>query len=207
MGRRFFRRDFLRLAVFALGCVAWPMVGQGASVIIAGNSAVNMTKDDGPRNVTVGFFDDKSGERVGRLQISLMTLGYRHQGVFRVAWKPQVTLTGVTLSLSDPAAGKTIGREMPEALRSIGAAGALLLREVKLEIQQPNAIRIEARTAEFTPAGDLLLLQAKRAGEPDEGAGNFLFRLTGPQAGTVDRLSLSAPRTSNPLQVVTLRNP
>lgn len=197
----------LRVLIFVFCLSGWSATGQAASVVVSGNSAVNMTSDDGPRNVTVGFFDDASGERVGRLQIGLMTLGYRHQGVFRVAWKPQVTLTGVTLQLNDSAAGKTVGAQLPEALRSIGAAGSLLLREVVLEIQQPTAVRIVAHGAEFTTTGDLILLQARRSDESSEVVQNFMLHLNGAKAGTIDSLPASSLPALNTSQSVTLSKP
>ena len=79
-------------------------LAQAASVAISPTMAVTMTREDGPQNVRVGFFNEANGWRVGRLQIGKMTLDYRRQGVFRVAWKPQVVLTGVTLQITDRAA-------------------------------------------------------------------------------------------------------
>ena len=206
-GLGFSRKVILRAVILVLGLAGWSATGQAAAVVVSGNSAVNMTSDDGPRNVTVGFFDDANGERVGRLQIGLMTLGYRHQGVFRVAWKPQVTLTGVTLQLNDSAAGKTVGAQMPEAFRSIGAAGSLLLRAVVLEIQQPTPVRIVAHGAEFTPTGDLLLLQARRSDESSEVVQNFMLHLNGAKAGTIDSLPANPLSTLNTSQSVTLSKP
>ena len=166
-----------------------------------------MSKDDGPRNVTLGFFDDANGERVARLQIGLMTLDYRRQGLFRVAWKPQVILTGVTLQLTDLAACRTVGSQLPEALRSIGAGGSLQLRSVVLEIQQPAALRIEAAGAEFTTGGDLMFLHASRSDEPTDAARTLLLRLIGPNAGTLESMPGTPIPSLNPSQSVTLSKP
>lgn len=198
---------FFAVAAGLLGSAFFPLIGRSASVVVSGNSSVNMTKDDGPRNVSLGFFDDASGERIARLQIGMMTLSYRHQGVFRVAWKPQVILSDVTLQLTDLAACRSVGSQLPEALRSIGAGGALQMRAIVLEIQQPIALRIEASGAEFTTGGDLLLVHASRSDAPADAARTILLRLNGPNAGALENLPDAPFLTLNPSQSVTLSNP
>lgn len=201
------RRVVFPVVAGLLGLAFFPLIAHSASVIVSGNSSVNMTTDDGPRNVSLGFFDDASGERIARLQIGLMTLSFRHQGVFRVAWKPQVILTEVTLQLTNLAACRTVGAQLPEALRSIGAGGSLQLRAIVLEIQQPAVLRIEASGAEFTTEGDLRLLRANRSDEPTEAARTMLLRLNGPAAGSLENMPGAPLPILNPSQPVTLSNP
>lgn len=194
----------------AAGLICWALLSlpvDAASVVVSGNSSVNMTKDDGPRNVTLGFFEEASGERIARLQIGLMTLDYRRQGLFRVAWKPQVVLTNVTLQLTDLAACRRVGEQLPEALRSIGAVGAVQLRAFVLEVQQPNLIRIEALGAEITADGNLLLLAATRGDDTSGASRNILVRLTGANAGLLENQPRSAPVALAPSQSVTLAQP
>lgn len=194
----------------AVGIFCWALLAltvNAAAVVVSGNSSVNMTKDDGPRNVTLGFFDEANGGRVARLQIGLMTLDYRRQGLFRVAWKPQVVLTNVTLQLTDLAACRRVGEQLPEALRSIGAGGAVQLRAFVLEVQQPSLIRIEARGAEITADGNLLLLAATRGDDTAGASRNILVRLTGANAGLLENQPRSAPVELAPTQSVTLAHP
>ena len=176
-------------------------MAQAASVAISPTMAVTMTREDGPQNVRVGFFNEANGWRVGRLQIGKMTLDYRHQGVFRVAWKPQVVLTGVTLQIADRSACAAVSSQLPEALRSIGAGGAMVMREVVLEIQAPAHLRIESARAELTAAGDLLLRDAHRSDAPDTRACDFVLYLSGAKIGEIEAAAANpishSPTTPN----------
>ena len=182
-------------------------LAQAASVAISPTMAVTMTREDGPQNVRVGFFNEANGWRVGRLQIGKMTLDYRRQGVFRVAWKPQVVLTGVTLQITDRSACAAVSSQLPEALRSIGAGGAMVMREVVLEIQAPTNLRIESARAEFTAAGDLILRDARRSDTPAATPSDLVLYLSGAKIGEIEAIvvnpishSPAAPThvTSNP---------
>ena len=195
------RRSVRRWLCLGAMLAVFSSVAQAASVAISPTMAVTMTREDGPQNVRVGFFNEANGWRVGRLQIGKMTLDYRHQGVFRVAWKPQVVLTGVTLQIADRSSCAAVSSQLPEALRSIGAGGAMVMREVVLEIQAPAHLRIESARAELTAAGDLLLRDAHRSDAPDASACDVVLYLSGARIGEIEAAAANpishSPTTPN----------
>lgn len=155
-----------------------------AEVVLSPQLSIKMSRDSGPRDVVYGFFHEDTGERVAHLHIELVTLDYRRQGVFRVAWKPQVVLNRARLHIADSAAWPAVSGQLANALRRLSGRATLVLREFTIETEGPEGGRVEAPLAELTPEGNLLLHDARRAGSTGQPA-SLLLRLSGPDTGEV----------------------
>lgn len=131
-----------------------------------------------------GFFDNTTGDRIGRLQIERVGLEYKRQGFLRVAWRPFVVLEGVTLDLAAGAFRSSAGVQITEALKGSNGEAAIL-RNVTLTLSQPRALRIAAATARLRTDGALELSDAtvSEADLPPAGPSTVCFWLIGPEAG------------------------
>ena len=137
----------------------------------------------GMREVVYGFFDDKTGERIGRLQIAKVDVEYQRHGFLRVAWDPLVVLDGVTLEIGAGVAWPQAGAKIIDALRVSGRREACVLRDVRLRLAGSPAREITAPTASLRADGGLQLPAATLAAGAATEAGEFCFWLAGPQAG------------------------
>ena len=179
-------RHFLRMPFgLALLLVATGGVGAAAqaSPVVQGGNAPGM------KEVIHGFFDDKTGDKIGRLRIESVGVEYQKRGFLRVAWDPIVVLDGVTLEIAPGATWPEAGVKILDALHVTGRSGACVLRRVTLRLDGPAPRDIRAATASLRADGGLELtdatsLTAAGAGSaPEAGSKNFCFWLAGPQAG------------------------
>jgi hypothetical protein len=178
MFRRHLIRTLIALVLLFAGRVLL-VAAEGAAPVAQGANAPGM------RAVVYGFFDDQTGERIGRLQIGKVDVEYQRHGFLRVAWDPLVVLDGVTLEVSAGAVWPQAGVKIIDALRVTGRQNASVLRRVRLRLAGTPAREITAATASLRRDGGLELVGVTLSGgaAPDSGAGNFCFWLAGPHAG------------------------
>lgn len=144
---------------------------------------LQITRTDGPSNIVWGFFEPAEGHRVARLQVATLLKEYGKQGVFRVAWKPRVALTGIELRVADTTAWPTVAPQLAGILESLraGKEGTRLADVVV--IFEDSGARFSAARAEIAATGDLQLRQAEVAGG---GRKDVLLHLRGPRAGQIE---------------------
>lgn len=148
--------------------------------------APSLTNAPGMRGLVHAFFDDRTGERNGRLRIESVEVEYRRQGFLRVAWRPLVVLAGVTLEVAEVADWPATGRQILDALQSAGGRDGWVLRNVRLRLAGNPHREIVAPTAAVRPDGGLELRSAVflSGGETGQGGPQDLcLWLAGPQAG------------------------
>lgn len=143
---------------------------------------LRVTREEGPVNVRYVFLSDRTGERVARLRIGHIKMAYGKQGIFRVAWKPKAVLQGVELQIIDAASWPTVSDQLADTLGRLAARGTLVMQDIVIERVGEPQQRVEAPTAEFTPAGDLVLPAARLT---SGAAGRLTLILRGPQAGNI----------------------
>ena len=170
-------------------------VPAGATEPTAAASGANAP---GMKAIVYGFFDDKTGERIGRLQIDKVGIEYQHRGFLRVAWDPLVVLDGVTLEISAGAVWPEAGVKIIDALRVTGRQNASVLRNVHLRLAGAPGREITAAGAMLRKDGGLELLGVNlTAGaapaEPTSAATNFCFWLAGPRAGQLTPAAPAGP--------------
>jgi len=134
-----------------------------------------------------GFFDLASGQRVARLEIERIVLGYRRQGFFRVAWRPQVRMEGVTLDIASLSGWAVQAGDLQRALRELAGGDELFLTRVRIRVAGDSPRLIEADSAVLTREGDLRLVGARQSPELkiSAPAGDLLLGLTGARAGQI----------------------
>jgi hypothetical protein len=154
-------------------------------------ATMQITREKGPENVRYGFFNEATGERVARLRIGRITMAYGKQGVFRVAWKPKAVLQDVELQIFDAAAWPAVSDRLAATLGELAKNGTLVMRDVVVDQTADPSQRAEAPTAELTPAGELVLPQARLASGAQA---RLVLTLHGPQAGTISLIPLDTPR-------------
>jgi hypothetical protein len=162
----------------------------------------------GMKAIVYGFFDDKTGDRIGRLQIDKVGVEYQHRGFLKVAWDPLVVLDGVTLEISGGAAWPEAGVKIIDALRVTGRQSASVLRNVHLRLPGAPGREIAAASATLRQDGGLELLGVNvpagaTPAAPPSGTGNLCFWLTGPHAG---QLTPAASPASPAVAQTTLAN-
>jgi hypothetical protein len=148
--------------------------------------APSLTNTPGMRGLVHGFFDDRTGERNGRLRIESVEVEYRRQGFLRVAWRPLVVLAGVNLEIEAVADWPATGRQILAALQSAGGREAWVLRNVRLRLAGSPNREILAPTAAVRSDGGLELRSAVflTGGETAQGGPQDLcLWLAGPQVG------------------------
>jgi hypothetical protein len=151
--------------------------------------------------IVYGFFDDKTGERIGRLQIDKVGVEYQHRGFLKVAWDPLIVLDGVTLEVSAGAVWPEAGAKIIDALRVTGRQNASVLRNVHLRLAGAPGREIAAAGATLRKDGGLELLGvnftagAAPAASPSV-TGNLCFWLAGPRAGQLTPLAPAGPAGS-----------
>lgn len=144
----------------------------------------------GMKAIVYGFFDDKTGERIGRLQIEKVGVEYQRRGFLRVAWDPLVVLDGVTLEIGAGATWPEAGNKIIDALRVTGRQNSSVLRHVRLRLAGATPREIVAETATLRKDGGLELVGVENA----DGAGRpattetLCFWLAGPRGGEVTSL-------------------
>lgn len=144
---------------------------------------LQITRTEGPSNVVWGFFEPTAGHRVARLQVATLLKEYGKQGVFRVAWKPRVALTGFELRVTDTSAWPAVAPQLADILESLRAGREGVRLADVVVIFEDTGARFAAARAEIATAGDLQLRQAEVAGG---GRRDVLLHLRGPRAGQVE---------------------
>ena len=136
------------------------------------------------RGAVFGFFDSGTGERLACLRIGHIGRDHGHQGLFRVAWKPQVVLDRVCLEVSGQSAWPRAARQILAAFPRYRATTALVIRGFELRITAPSPLGIAARDGWLTPEGNLALSDAvvREAGSPPRRLPLALIPLTRPAA-------------------------
>ncbi len=141
----------------------------------------------GMKAIVYGFFDDRTGARIGRLQIENVALEYQHRGFLRVAWDPLVVLDGVTLEIDAAAIWPDAGVKIVDALRVTGRQNASVLRHVRLRLGGARQSEITAESALLRKDGALELtgveLAAGSTAATLPASGRMCFWLAGPRAG------------------------
>ncbi|MBX3737117.1 MAG: hypothetical protein KF715_10530 [Candidatus Didemnitutus sp.] len=147
---------------------------------------MQITRTEGPSHIVWGFFEPTAGHRVARLQVATLLKEYGKQGVFRVAWKPRVALTGVELRVTDTSAWPVVAPQLADILESLraGREGARLADVVV--IFEDTGARFAAARAEIASAGDLYLRQVEMAGG---GRKDVWLHLRGAHAGQIEFFS------------------
>ena len=190
------------LALLCAGRIFPCVAEESAAPVVQGGNAPGM------KGVVYGFFDDKTGGRIGRLEIETVGVEYQHRGFLRVAWDPLVVLDGVTLEIGAGAVWPEAGAKIIDALRVTGRSGLSVMRRVHLRIAGTPVREITAATATLGPDGSLTLagVTMPGSGAPDAGvsAGNFCFWLAGAQAG---QLIAIAPTGAAIAQTISVRQP
>ena len=158
-------------------------------------SPAGLANTPGMRGVVYGFFEDKTGERIGRMRIDSVEVEYRRQGFLRVAWRPLVVLAGVTLDLAEGANWPSAGAQILNALKVAGGRDGCVLRNVRLRLAGPSAREVVAPTATVRADGALELQAAALAagGGAKTGApGTLCLWLAGPRAGQLTTVPAAA---------------
>lgn len=152
----------------------------------------------GMKGVVYGFFDDKTGARIGRLEIESVGVEYQRRGFLRVAWDPIVVLEGVTLDISAGATWPGAGVKIVDALRVTGRSGASVLRRVRLRIPGSPTPEITAATASLRTDGGLVLRDvtavASGGSAVEFAKGDLCFWLAGARAGQL--VAIAAPEAA-----------
>lgn len=163
------------------------LLGAAQITLRAETPATPGTNAPGMKGVVYGFFDDKTGARIGRLEIESVGVEYQRRGFLRVAWDPIVVLDGVTLEISAGATWPDAGMKIIDALRVTGRSGASVLRRVRLRIPGSPTPEITAATASLRTDGGLVLrdvtASASEGAAAESARGNLCLWLAGPRAG------------------------
>lgn len=164
------------------------------------NPAARASTGPGMEGVVYGFFDDKTGARIGRLRIERVHLEHRRQGFFRVGWRPLIVLEGVSLDIETDAAAAWphAGRQILSALHGT-AWDEFELRNVRLRLAGTPAREIVATRGRVRADGGLELTAPTVTGvEAAADAPPLCFWLAGAQAGTLTALAATNDKISKP---------
>lgn len=167
-----------------LGCAVLSVGAVEATVAsVAGGQApaAGVERHAGMEGVVYGFFDDRTGDRIGRLSIGHVGIEYQRQGFLRVAWKPLVVLDEVMLEIAPGAHWPDAGRQIIDALGR-GRSREAVVRRLHLRVGGEPAVDLTAALAQLRADGALLLAEADAGGTARPAK---CFWLAGPQAGTL----------------------
>lgn len=203
-----------RFSLLALGLA--PLLGgappQGGPTADAGLTA-SLATAPGMRGLVFGIFDERSGQRIGRLRVDRADVEYGRQGFLHVAWRPLVVLSGVFLEAGEISDWGPAGAQIIDALKVAGRRESFVMRDLRLQLRLADGTRqeIAAGEAALRADGAIELRGAKLKAGSESGAvesGALCLWLAGPEAGRLtegpatnaaQKVRRILPETSDPI--------
>ena len=141
------------LLVWSANVFGAPAAGPSRS-----DSHVNLAGDI--YGTTFGFFDPVTGVRAATLHIGRVGREYGRQGLFHVAWKPQLILEHTLLQVDDAAIWPQAARQFWGTLPSCRIAGMIVIRDFRLRMGSQGGILLSCALACLSPEGNVELAHA-----------------------------------------------
>jgi len=104
-----------------------------------------------------GFFDPVTGARAASLRIGRIGHEYGRQGLFRVAWKPQIVLEQTTLQVDDAVIWPPAARQFWGSLPSRRIGEMIVIRGFKLRVGSRPGLELNSAAACLGPDGNVTL--------------------------------------------------
>lgn len=204
-----------RLPLLTLGLLpvlGWSALPEGRPAESPGLTA-SLATAPGMRGLVYSFFEEQTGRRIGRLRIDSAEVEYGRQGFLRVAWRPLVVLSGVTLDAGEISDWRAAGAQIIDALKVAGQREAFVMRSIRLRLKLADGTLQEVTAGQATLRADgaMELHDATVADGTSAVAlerGTLLLWLAGPQTGQLTAgsaaaagpaLSQFSPETSDPI--------